>query len=186
MCSLFPHPRPSSRVPYVLPSSVYAKSFVSHSYENYRGVPSFFPFWNPASDKDASPEGPQRAEGSLRDLSHSSLATRHFLAAPKEVGGEADSKQNDGCGEVLELCWVAKCQAHGIPDNSGGREDKKNRRPGISRHAVRNRPAPIGAPNRKNRCGPQAIENPADEDHAFNQLLERAQFSSADEYCRPY
>jgi len=36
----------SSRVPYTLPSSVYPKSFVCHSYENCRGVAVFFPFWN--------------------------------------------------------------------------------------------------------------------------------------------
>ena len=33
----------SSRVPYTLPSSVYPKSFVCHSYENCRGVSLFFP-----------------------------------------------------------------------------------------------------------------------------------------------
>ncbi len=32
------HPVTSSRVPYILPSSVCPKSFVSHSYENCRGV----------------------------------------------------------------------------------------------------------------------------------------------------
>ena len=39
----FPH---SFCFPYTLPSSVYDKSFVCHSYENNRGVPPFFPFWN--------------------------------------------------------------------------------------------------------------------------------------------
>src|SRR5690348_15431757 len=37
--------RLSSRVPYTLPSSVYPKSFICHSYEKCRGVPSFFPSW---------------------------------------------------------------------------------------------------------------------------------------------
>ena len=32
-----------------LPFSVWFKSFVSHSYENCRGVPTFFPFWNSAN-----------------------------------------------------------------------------------------------------------------------------------------
>ncbi len=36
----------SSGVPYTLPSSVCSKSFVCHSYENWRGVVGFFPFWN--------------------------------------------------------------------------------------------------------------------------------------------
>src|SRR5437899_454488 len=35
----------SSRVPYTLPSSVYPKSFVCHSYENCRGVGVFLPLW---------------------------------------------------------------------------------------------------------------------------------------------
>ncbi len=34
------------RVPYILPSYVYANSFVCHSYENCRGVYPFFPFWH--------------------------------------------------------------------------------------------------------------------------------------------
>ncbi len=38
-------PSISSKVPYILPSSVCAKPFVSHSYENCRGVYPFFPFW---------------------------------------------------------------------------------------------------------------------------------------------
>src|SRR5262249_28626690 len=46
IASLSPHPGRSYKVPYVLPSSVCANSFVSHSYENYWGVPSFFPIWN--------------------------------------------------------------------------------------------------------------------------------------------
>jgi len=40
-------PRPSYKVPYILPSYVCCKFFVSHSYENWRGVPHFFPIWGP-------------------------------------------------------------------------------------------------------------------------------------------
>ena len=52
-------------LPYTLPSCVWFKSFVCHSYENCRGVHQFFPFWNRTSDEDASPERAQRVEGSL-------------------------------------------------------------------------------------------------------------------------
>ena len=34
------------KVPYTLPSSVCAKPFICHSYENCRGVSPFFPIWN--------------------------------------------------------------------------------------------------------------------------------------------
>ena len=44
--SLTSRPWPSSKVPYILPSSACSKSFVSHSYENCRGLPTFFPFWH--------------------------------------------------------------------------------------------------------------------------------------------
>jgi hypothetical protein len=54
--ALLIHSSTSYKVPYILPSSVCSKSFVSHSYENCRGVPSFFPIrvnihlpWCPAS-----------------------------------------------------------------------------------------------------------------------------------------
>ena len=36
----------SSSLPYILPSSVCSKPFVSHSYENCRGCTLFFPNWN--------------------------------------------------------------------------------------------------------------------------------------------
>src|SRR5215471_12908236 len=36
----------TSSLPYILPSSVCANSFASHSYENSRGVPTFFPVRN--------------------------------------------------------------------------------------------------------------------------------------------
>src|SRR5690349_10022760 len=49
---------PSSKVPYILPSSVCSKSFVSHSYENCRGVYPSFPFRNRQSAKDACSEIP--------------------------------------------------------------------------------------------------------------------------------
>src|SRR5690242_6589384 len=80
----------ASILPYVLPSYVCSKSFVCHSYENCRGVPQFFPFWNRASDQDASPERAQRAEGSLLV---SPLATRHSPLPlswfPRGLGGRA-------------------------------------------------------------------------------------------------
>src|SRR5215472_12097124 len=56
------HPRRAFKVAYILPSSVCSKSLVSHSYENCRGVLSFFPFWN------------------------SSLATHHSTLSPLECG----------------------------------------------------------------------------------------------------
>src|SRR5690348_7248426 len=98
---------------------------------------------------------------------HSSLATRHFLSAPKKVRGEADGEQNDGGSEVLKLSRIAKRQIHGVADNGGSREDKKYRRPRIPGHAVGNGPAAGGAANGKNRRGSQTVENPSDEDHAL-------------------
>src|SRR5215472_14912300 len=56
------HPRRAFKVAYILPSSVCSKSLVFHSYENCRGVLSFFPFWN------------------------SSLATHHSTPSPLECG----------------------------------------------------------------------------------------------------
>ena len=56
--------------------------FVCHSYENCRGGGLFFPFWNRASNKDASSERAQRVEGSLFLLAHHSpLVTRHWSLA---------------------------------------------------------------------------------------------------------
>jgi len=90
------YPRPSFfySLPYTLPSCVWFKSFVCHSYENCRGVHQFFPFRNRASDEDASPacsersrrERAPRSEGSLlhSSLVHSALrgATHHSLLLP--------------------------------------------------------------------------------------------------------
>src|SRR5215475_993783 len=58
------HPRRAFKVAYILPSSVCSKSLVFHSYENCRGVLSFFPFWN------------------------SSLATHHSTPSPLECAVE--------------------------------------------------------------------------------------------------
>ena len=59
-------------------------SFVCHSYENCRGVPQFFPFWNHASPL---PSCPASAAGACGD---SSLVTRHFsnhrsLVTPQDL-----------------------------------------------------------------------------------------------------
>ena len=47
--STFDFQRVASSLPYVLPSSVCSKSFVSHSYENCRGGGLFFPNWSTSS-----------------------------------------------------------------------------------------------------------------------------------------
>jgi hypothetical protein len=72
--------------------SVSPKSFVSHSYENCRGVYPLFPKWNRASDEDASPD----LIG--RELSHTPALRPRFLhAAPGfsflllSIGGHKDS-----------------------------------------------------------------------------------------------
>src|SRR5215472_15606459 len=65
----------ASILPYILPSYVCSKFFVSHSYENCRGWVVFFPIWHRASDKNVSPERASRVEGSL-----SPLATRHCFS----------------------------------------------------------------------------------------------------------
>src|SRR2546422_2117329 len=65
----------------VLHSKFFAFNRLRTLSQNTGGGMGFFPFWNRASDKDASPERAQRAEGSLpffralRTLSHESRIT---------------------------------------------------------------------------------------------------------------
>src|SRR6266704_2456953 len=80
--------------------------------QNMGGGMGFFPFWNRASDKDASPERAQRAEGSLpffralpntahesRITSHESRITPLECAVAKKVGGGVlFSASRRGCG----------------------------------------------------------------------------------------
>jgi len=70
-CSL---PSAAFHIRYVLQSCVGLKSFVCHSYEKCRGCTQFFPKWNGASDKDASPEQAQRSEGSLFSTTRKELS----------------------------------------------------------------------------------------------------------------
>ncbi len=98
LCFNFPTFKPANlstfHVPYILPSSVYANSFVCHSYENCRGVYAFFPIWNGPNQLSSSAFTPS-FEGastiaSCADalLFHESPVTNHksrfsdFPAAP--------------------------------------------------------------------------------------------------------
>src|SRR5215470_9290693 len=92
------------------------------------------------------------------DLRNGGLGT----LTPKKVSGKADRKQNYGRGQVLELGGVAKSQIHRIADDGSGGKDKENRRPWVSRHAIRNGSAAGGTAEGKNGSGSQAIKNPAD------------------------
>jgi len=65
------------------PSKLFSFNLFHTLSQNTGGGMGFFPFWNRASDKDASPERAQRAEGSLpffrasRNTSHESQVTNH-------------------------------------------------------------------------------------------------------------
>src|SRR5215469_3507010 len=74
---------------------------------------------------------------------------RGGASAPKKVGREPHSKQDDRCRKVLELRRIAERQVHGVTDDGSSRKDKENRRPGISRNAIRERLTGMGAANGK-------------------------------------
>src|SRR5262249_23091164 len=108
------------------------------------------------------------------------------LLAPGKVRWQANEQQNGGELEVPELIGVMESQEDGVPNDGASGKNKENRRPRVPGDAIGNWLASASTPNRKSRRRSQSIENPADEDHSFDQLLKRAQFSGADEYCRPY
>src|SRR6266571_8214958 len=67
----------------IFPSKLFSFNLFHTLSQNTGGGMGFFPFWNRASDKDASPERAQRAEGSLpffralRNTSHESRITNN-------------------------------------------------------------------------------------------------------------
>ena len=96
----------------IFPSKLFSFNLFRTLSENTGGGMGFFPFWNRASDKDASPERAQRAEGSLpffralpntahesRITSHESRITPLECAVAKKVGGGVlFSASRRGCG----------------------------------------------------------------------------------------
>src|SRR6266566_2790645 len=67
--------------------------------QNTGGGMGFFPFWNRASDKDASPERAQRAEGSLP-----------FFRALRTLFHESQITNNSFRGTFLQSRTVTICQ----------------------------------------------------------------------------
>src|SRR5947208_4296733 len=91
-------------------------------------------------------------------------------AAPEKIGRKPHSKQDYGCGEVLELRRIAERQVHGVTDDGRSRKDKENRRPGISGNSIRRWLAATPPANGKDGCRSRAIQNPANENHALSQF----------------
>jgi len=65
-----------------------------------------------------------------------------------------------------------------LPDDGGGDENKEDGCPRIAGNAIGNWPARRGATNRENGRGAEAVENPADKNHTFDQFAESAQLTS--------
>src|SRR5690242_7154168 len=105
--------------------------------------------------------------------------------APKQIGRQANQQQHDRGSEILKLRRIVEREVDGVADDSCGGEDEQNRRPGISGDAVRDGLAAIGAANGKYRRRSESVKNPANEDNAFNQFLERAQFAGTDQHRGP-
>jgi hypothetical protein len=72
-------PAPSSSPPYILPSSVCSKSFVSHSYENCRRVPKLFPNRNANILAPLAPGFPRTSAFPTLDFLFSDFALQRLL-----------------------------------------------------------------------------------------------------------
>src|SRR6266446_1513554 len=86
--------------------------------------------------------------------------------APEEIGGEAEKHDDDGGDEIVELVGVAEGEKDGVAHDGRRGEDEDKRRPRIAGNAVGNGLALGGAADGKDGRGTEAIENPADKNHA--------------------
>src|SRR6267142_2283485 len=106
--------------------------------------------------------------------------------APEEIGGEAEEHDDDGGDEIVELVGVAEGEKNGVANDGRRGEDEDQRRPGIAWNAVGNGPALRGAADGKDGRGTESVENPADKNHAADELAEGAERTGRDKDARPY
>ena len=90
--------------------------------------------WQRTGGKEADPEA-RLFMDLLED--HRELSSAGAFA-PEEIGGEAESKECDGDGQVNKLFRIEERNDDGVADDGGGREDEEERSPGIARDAIGN------------------------------------------------
>src|SRR5579883_3273697 len=94
------------------------------------------------------------------------------VAAPEEIGGQAQAKEHNGDDQVFELGRVQQSEHDGVADHGCGRGQEDYGRPRIARDAVGKHGADRRLSNGKDRSGAESIEDPSDEDDPANELRE--------------
>src|SRR6266849_2680327 len=106
--------------------------------------------------------------------------------APEEISGEAEEHDDDGGDEIVELVGIAEGEENGVAHDGRCGEDEDEWRPGIAGNAVGNGLALRGTADGKDGRGAEAVENPADKNHAADELAEGAERTGRDKDAGPY
>src|SRR6267378_5795389 len=106
--------------------------------------------------------------------------------APEEIGGEAEEHDDDGGDEIVELVGVAEGEKNGVANDGCCGQNEDEWRPRIAGNTVGNGPALRGAADGKDGRGTESVENPADKNHAADELAEGAERTGRDKDARPY
>src|SRR5215813_4138697 len=94
------------------------------------------------------------------------------VAAPEGVGGKSEEEEDDGDDDVLEGGRIVEGEDDGVGDDGGGGEDEEDGRERVAGDAIGEFRVTRFATEWENRGGAETVENPADENHAANELGE--------------
>src|SRR2546422_1995671 len=98
------------------------------------------------------------------------VLSRGAAAAPEVVGGESEDEKSETHSEMFEAVGVMHCGIESVGHQSRGGENEEQRGPRVTGSAIRARCSRPHAAQGKNACRPESVENPANKNHAANQL----------------